>query len=103
MKRLFCKKCEVSFTYQYAFVTVKTRYTNDYKHELSKHLFGPTVKQLTDTFKLPYSTDERFIKQHLTHLILSIQRKIISAAQSSTRLILGIDDFGIQKGHTYNI
>ena len=102
MKRLFCKQCEVSFTYQYAFLTGKTRYTNDYKRELSKPLVGITVKQLTDTFKVPYSTGERFIKQHLAHLIPSIQRKVIAAAQGSTRLILGIDDFAIRKGHTYN-
>lgn len=102
MKRLFCKQCEVSFTYQYAFLTGKTRYTNDYKRELSKPLVGTTVKQLTDTFKVPYSTGERFIKQHLAHLIPSIQRKVITAAQGSTRLILGIDDFAIRKGHTYN-
>ena len=102
MKRLFCKQCEVSFTYQYAFLTGKTRYTNDYKRELSKPLVGTTVKQLTDTFKVPYSTGERFIKQHLAHLIPSIQRKVIAAAQGSTRLILGIDDFAIQKGHTYH-
>lgn len=102
MKRLFCKQCEVSFTYQYAFLTGKTRYTNDYKRELSKPLVGTTVKQLTDTFKVPYSTGERFIKQHLAHLIPSIQRKVIAAAQGSTRLILGIDDFAIRKGHTYN-
>ena len=102
MKRLFCKQCEVSFTYQYAFLAGKTRYTNDYKRELSKSVVGTTVKQLTNTFKVPYSTGERFIKQHLTHLIPSIQRKVISAAQGSTRLILGIDDFAIRKGHTYN-
>ena len=102
MKRLFCKQCEVSFTYQYAFLTGKTRYTNDYKRELSKPLVGTTVKQLTDTFKVPYSTGERFIKQHLAHLIPSIQRKVIAAAQGSTRLILGIDDFAIRKDHTYN-
>lgn len=102
MKRLFCKQCEVSFTYQYAFLAGKTRYTNDYKRELSKPLVGTTVKQLTDTFKVPYSTGERFIKQHLAHLIPSIQRKVIAAAQGSTRLILGIDDFAIRKGHTYN-
>lgn len=102
MKRLFFKQCEVSFTHQYAFLTGKTRYTNDYKRELSKPLVGTTVKQLTDTFKVPYSTGERFIKQHLAHLIPSIQRKVIAAAQGSTRLILGIDDFAIRKGHTYN-
>ena len=102
MKRLFCKQCEVSFTYQYAFITGKTRYTNDYKHELSKPLVGTTVKQLTDTFKVPYSMGGRFIKQHLAHLIPSIQRKVIAAAKGSNRLILGIDDFAIRKGHTYN-
>lgn len=98
MKRLFCKQREVSFT----FLTGKTRYTNDYKRELSKPLVGTTVKQLTDMFKAPYSTGERFIKQHLAHLIPSIQRKVIAATQESTRLILGIDDFGIRKGHTYH-
>ncbi len=65
-------------------------------------LAGTTVKQLTDIFKVPYSTGERFVKQFLIQFIPTLQRKIITTAQASTILILGIDDFTIRKGHTYN-
>lgn len=64
-------------------------------------LAGTTIKQLICAFKVPYSTGERFIKNHLNHLIPHIQSQAMFLAQSTTRLILGIDDFAIRKGHTY--
>lgn len=65
LEYLFYKLFQVSFFYQYDLVEGNSCYTNDYKYELSKSLVNTTVKPLTDTFKIPYSTGERFIKQHL--------------------------------------
>ncbi len=53
-------------------------------------------------FKAPYSTGKHLIKQPLACLIPPMQRKVITAARKSTRLILSIDDFVTRKGHTYN-
>ncbi|MGL4737485.1 MAG: transposase family protein [Cellulosilyticaceae bacterium] len=43
--RLSCKCCNLNFTWIYSFVALKSRYSNDFKQELSDALDGATVKQ----------------------------------------------------------
>ncbi len=102
MHRLFCKQCDYSFTYQYSFVSGKSRYINDYKQSLSKPLARTTIKHLTTLFKVPYTTAERFIKDYLIKKVPIIQHQALQLAQKTSQFILGLDDFGIRKGHTYN-
>ena len=100
--RLFCKCCNLNFTWIYSFVAPKSRYSNDFKQVLSDALDGSTVKHVGKLFKMPYTSAERFIKETLTAVIPILQNDVFVLAKSSNRLVIGIDDFAIRKGHTYN-
>lgn len=100
--RLSCKCCSLNFTWVYNFVSPKSRYSNDFKQELSDALDGATVKHAGKLFKIPYTSAERFIKEALATVIPILQKDVLALAQSSDRLVIGIDDFAIRKGHTYN-
>ncbi|MGL6174029.1 MAG: ISL3 family transposase, partial [Cellulosilyticaceae bacterium] len=100
--RLSCKCCNLNFTWIYSFVAPKSRYSNDFKQGLSNALDGATVKHAGKMFKIPYTSAERFIKVALATVIPLLQNDMLALAQSSDRLVIGIDDFAIRKGHTYN-
>ncbi len=100
--RLSCKRCRLNFTWLYSFVSPKSRYSNDFKQELSETLDGATVKHASKLFKIPYTSAERFIKETLATVIPILQKDVLTLAQNSCRLVIGIDDFAIRKGHTYN-
>lgn len=100
--RLSCKCCNLNFTWEYSFVSPKSRYSNAFKQELSDALNGGTVKHTAKLFKTPYTSAERFIKEVLSTVIPILQNDVLTLAQNSERLVIGIDDFAIRKGHTYN-
>ena len=100
--RLTCKDCGSNFTWEYSFVKPKSRYTNAFKRKLAKSIHGGTVKHSVKIFNLPYTSGERFIKEALSAMIPMVQNQVLDAATNSSKLIVGIDDFAIRKGHTYN-
>ena len=100
--RLSCKWCGLNFTWSYSFVEPKSRYTNAFKEKLAKSLDGGTVKHSITLLKVPYTSGERFIKQVLFSLIPLLQEQVHTQAQNCQKLVIGIDDFAIRKGHTYN-
>lgn len=97
-----CKCCSLNFTEVYNLVSPKSRYSNSLKQELSDALYGATVKYTVNLFKIPYTSGERFIKERFSVVIPVLQNDILALAQSGDRLVIGIDDFAIRKGHTYN-
>ena len=101
-QRYKCKVCNATFTHKYEFVTGKERYTEGFKIQTYNQCIGATVKHSAEVTKTPYSTAERFFKK----IALQISTLTLKAAQEiakqSTKLILGIDDFAIRKGHNYN-
>jgi transposase len=100
--KMSCKDCNASFTWQYAFVMGKSRYTNDYKEFIAKKVSGATVLHCSETCDTPYSTVERIYKKYIDKIVPEIQEKVISESHNTNKLVLGIDDFAIRKGHTYN-
>ena len=102
MQRLWCKACDFYFTYQYAFIDQRSRYTIAFQQKVAHSLSGSTVQQVAKLFNLPYSTCERIVKKHLNEQVPKLQKTVIQTAEECNHLVLGMDDFAIRKGHSYN-
>lgn len=100
--RLRCKNCMATFNWQYEFVEGKSRYTNAVQSKAYLNSIGSTVKKASDLLNISYSTIERFFKKFVMNLAPLALAHAMEIAEASTKLILGIDDFAIRKGHTYN-
>ncbi|WP_146551104.1 ISL3 family transposase [Rummeliibacillus sp. SL167] len=99
---LFCKTCHATFTWTYTFVEFKKRYTKAFSAFLARQTYGTTVEQISDEQQVPYSTMERIFKRELHEKSEQIQKQVYQEAVERDNLVLGIDDFAIRKGHTYN-
>ncbi|WP_054742412.1 transposase [Cellulosilyticum ruminicola] len=100
--RLTCSECGLNFTWEYSFEKTKSKYTNAFKNKLVKSIDGGTVKHSVKNLNVPYTSGERFIKEALSTIIPIMQNQVLDTAINSSKLAIGIDDFVIRKGHTYN-
>jgi len=100
--RLKCKSCEATYAYQYEFVRGKQQYTKAYKAHLYELAIGSTVNHASEIARMPYSSVERFFKEVVLDLCPKTKEQAQSQALMDTKLVLGIDDFAIRKGHNYN-
>ena len=100
--RLYCKKCLLNFTFEYKFIDGKSRYTNDYKGNIANAVTGSTVAHASEFTRTPYSTVERIFKNYLNNVKPQICAETLELSKNTERLIIGIDDFAIRKGHSYN-
>ena len=100
--RMFCKSCNSSFTWNYSFVTGKSKYTDNFKNQLAEIVVGSTVTHGSRIAKTPYSTTERIFKRYLDVKVPQVEKVILTTSKKTDNLVIGIDDFAIRKGHTYN-
>lgn len=63
--RMCCKNCNASFTWQYSFVTGKSRYSSAFKAKVSQAVTGSTVTHACKIMDAAYSTIERIFKNYL--------------------------------------
>lgn len=84
--RMSCNDCNTCFSWQYSFIDGKSRYTNEFKEFIATKIPGATVIHCAKTLKIPYSTVERIYKNYIDYVVP----------------VIGMDDFAIRKGHTYN-
>ncbi|RFA37162.1 hypothetical protein CAI16_01400 [Virgibacillus dokdonensis] len=99
---LACKNCGSTFTWEYSFVEPKKRYTKAFSAYLASRTYGTTVTQTSMEEQVPYSTMERIFKGDLRRKSEEVHEKAYQEAVERKNLVLGIDDFAIRKGHTYN-
>jgi len=83
-------------------VTGKERYTEAFKIQNYKLSIGATVQHCAKNTETPYSTAERFFKETALKIAPYTKEAAQEIARQSAKLILGIDDFAIRKGHNYN-
>lgn len=100
--RLMCKQCDVSFVWKYGCVAPGKRYTKKFEASLPGHVVGATVSHAAKQTQTPSTTVERVFKQWMEMESARVQAVCQEQAKTSSRLVLGIDDFAIRKGHTYN-
>ncbi|MBI6024457.1 ISL3 family transposase (plasmid) [Clostridium perfringens] len=100
--RLYCKDCLINFTFKYSFINGKSRYTNQYNDNLANAVTGSTVAHASEFTGTPYSTVERIFKNYLNNVKPKICAEALKLSKNTERLIIGIDDFAIRKGHSYN-
>lgn len=100
--RLYCNKCSLNYTFEYEFIKGKSRYTNQYKDNIASAVVGSTVAHASEFSGTPYSTVERIFKNYLDDIKPQICAKTLELSKNTEKLVIGIDDFAIRKGHSYN-
>jgi len=96
-----CKDCGDNFCWRYSFVQGKSHSTDALKGKVASDTIGSTVKHTSITTNIPYSNCERMFKQHLDILVPILDQKAKDISSNTNKLVLGIDDFAIRKGHSY--
>lgn len=97
-----CKLCDAHFVWQYDFVGPKERYSHALQYQLIKQGHDTTVKAIAGFQSIPYTTTERYYKHGLQTEREHTQATCIQDAVEREQLVLGIDDFAVRKGHSYN-
>ncbi|PMC37489.1 transposase [Bacillus sp. UMB0899] len=100
--RMMCKDCEASFVWQYDCVGPGKRYTKSFEASLPNQVLGATVTHAAKNNHTPTTTVERVFKRWMESESAQVQVICKEKAVDSRQLVLGIDDFAIRKGHTYN-
>jgi transposase len=78
------------------------RYTKQFEASLPFQVLGATVTHAAKRTQTPATTVERVFKQWMESESVQVQTVCKEKAVESSQLVLGIDDFAIRKGHTYN-
>lgn len=100
--RLSCTSCSAHFVWSYDCVAPKKRYTKAFETTLSKQVVGATVTHAARVTNTPPTTIARAVCSWKRNEAARIQEACQSQALMHTKLVLGIDDFAIRKGHTYH-
>lgn len=100
--RLYCKSCNCHFSWNYSFVGEKKRYTYAFKENCSRMAAGSTSKHAARTLQIPPSTAFHMHGEWVAVERDAMQKRIWEESKARQELVLGVDDFSIRKGHTYN-
>ncbi|MBO9604679.1 MAG: ISL3 family transposase [Paenibacillaceae bacterium] len=100
--RLYCKACEMGFVWAYEFVEPKQQYSKAFCSLAVEHALGSTATHSARMQQAPTSTVQRWHRDSLPEMSQQVQAAAWAEAEASSELVLGIDDFAIKKGHTYN-
>lgn len=100
--RLACTRCQISFVWNYDFVGPKQRYSLAFRAETVAHALGSTAAHSARMQEAPASTVQRMHQDALPIECERLTKQAWLQAQHTSDLVLGIDDFAIRKGHTYN-
>ena len=100
--RLACTRCRISFVWTYAFVGPKQRYSRAFRIQTVEQALGSTAAHSARMQEAPASTVQRMHQEALPAESQRLSKQAWREAQNTSGLVLGIDDFAMKKGHTYN-
>ncbi|WP_285398114.1 hypothetical protein [Lysinibacillus sp. fls2-241-R2A-57] len=100
--RLSCKAYIAAFVWHYEFVAPNKRYTKAFETTLPKQAIGATITHTARVTETPATTVARIVKTWKKKEASRVQQACQHKASHCQNLVLGLDDFAIRKGHTYN-
>jgi Transposase and inactivated derivatives len=100
--RLYCTSCHAGFGWTYEFVGQKQRYSKLFRALAVEQALGSTAVHSARMQQAPTSTVQRLYQEAIPQMSEQVQAKAWAEAKTMTGLVLGVDDFAIKKGHTYN-
>lgn len=100
--RMYCTRCEVGFVWVYDFVGAKQRYSRLFRTQTVEQALGSTAAHSARMQDAPASTVQRMHNEAVPAECERIYDCIWEEAKETAGLVLGVDDFAIKKGHTYN-
>lgn len=100
--RMYCVNCRIGFVWAYDFVGPKQRYSHLFRSRAVEHALGATAAHSARMQQMPVSTAQDMHNKAVPMLCQQLTGQAWDEAQEANDLVLGIDDFAIKKGHTYN-
>lgn len=100
--RMYCTRCEAGFVWAYEFVGPKQRYSKLFRSQSVEQALGSTVAHSARMQQAPASTVQRMHHEAVPAECERIYAQVWEEAKDMEDLVLGVDDFAIKKGHTYN-
>lgn len=100
--RMYCTRCEVGFVWTYEFVGPKQRYSKFFRSHAVEQALGSTAAHSARMQQAPASTIQRIHHEAVPAEGERIYKQVWEEAKEMKELVLGVDDFAIKKGHTYN-
>ncbi|GGG18909.1 ISL3 family transposase [Paenibacillus aceti] len=100
--RMHCNRCETGFVWAYKFVGPKQRYSRLFRSHTVEQALGSTAAHSARMQRVPASTVQRMQEEAIPAEQERIREQAWKEAAASDRLVLGVDDCAIKKGHTYN-
>ncbi|WP_093335863.1 transposase family protein [Salibacterium halotolerans] len=100
--RLYCHSCKGSFVWNYESVEPKKKVTKRLERQAFSYITGATVKHAAALLQMPVTSLTRWFYRWMNTESQRIQKECREEAAARSTLVLGLDDFAIRKGHTYN-
>lgn len=100
--RMYCSHCEAGFVWMYEFVGAKRRYSHLFRERAVEQALGSTAAHSACMQQAPTSTIQQMYNEAIPLEGERLSEQAWTQAKKSSGLVLGVDDFAIKKGHTYN-